>query len=65
VRFVCNGDCPKHRFVRAGEGEPGVSYLCPSYLRFFTHIGPAMQRMAALLQAGRPAADIMRAPQAG
>jgi sulfatase maturation enzyme AslB (radical SAM superfamily) len=37
-----------------------VSYLCPSYLRFFTHIDPAMRRMAALLQAGRPAADIMR-----
>lgn len=65
VRFVCNGDCPKHRFVRAGEGEPGVSYLCPSYLRFFTHIGPAMQRMTALLQAGRPAADIMQGPRAG
>jgi uncharacterized protein len=65
VRFVCNGDCPKHRFVRAGEGEPGVSYLCPSYLRFFTHIGPAIQGMAALLQAGRPAADIMQGPRAG
>ena len=59
VRFACNGDCPKHRFVRAGAGEPGVSYLCPSYLRYFTHIGPAMQRMAALLQIGRPAADIL------
>jgi uncharacterized protein len=60
VRFACNGDCPKHRFVLTGEAEPGVSYLCPSYLRFFTHIDPAMRRMAALLQAGRPAADIMR-----
>ncbi len=59
VKFACNGDCPKHRFVRAGEGEPGVSYLCPSYLRFFTHIDPAMRRMAALVQSGRPAADIM------
>ncbi|HTX66932.1 MAG TPA: anaerobic sulfatase maturase [Opitutaceae bacterium] len=59
VRFACNGDCPKHRFVRAGDGEPGVSYLCPSYLRFFTHIDPAMRRMAALVQAGRPAAEIM------
>jgi uncharacterized protein len=60
VRFVCNGDCPKHRFVAAGAGEPGISYLCPSYLRFFTHIGPAMEQMAALLRAGRPAADIMQ-----
>lgn len=64
VRFACNGDCPKHRFVRTGEGEPGVSYLCPSYLHYFTHIGPAMSQMAALLQAGRPAADIMGGPRA-
>jgi uncharacterized protein len=62
VRFVCNGDCPKHRFIRAGADEPGVSYLCPSYRRFFTHVGPAMRQMTALLQAGRPAADVMRAP---
>lgn len=59
VRFACNGDCPKHRFVSAGEGEPGVSYLCPAYRRFFTYIRPAMERMAALVRAGRPAAEIM------
>lgn len=60
VRFACNGDCPKHRFVRAGEGEPGVSYLCPAYRRFFAHVTPAMERMRALVRAGRPAAEIMR-----
>ena len=60
VRFICNGDCPKHRFVWAGEGEPGLSCLCPAYKRFFTHIGPAMETMVALLRAGRPPADIMR-----
>ena len=60
VKFVCHGDCPKHRFVAAGEGEPGVSYLCPGYQRFFAHIAPAMERMAALVHAGRPAAAIMR-----
>ncbi|MDO8541382.1 MAG: anaerobic sulfatase maturase [Opitutaceae bacterium] len=60
VRFACHGDCPKHRFIAANEGEPGVSYLCPAYRRFFTHIDPAMRRMAALVRAGRPAADIMR-----
>jgi len=60
VKFACNGDCPKHRFIAAGEGEPGVSYLCPGYLKFFTHIGPEMERMAVLVQAGRPAAEIMR-----
>lgn len=60
VRFACHGDCPKHRFVTAAPGEPGVSYLCPAYRRFFTHIAPVMERMAALVRAGRPAADVMR-----
>lgn len=60
VRFACNGDCPKHRFVAAGPDEPGISYLCPSYQRFFTHIKPTMQRMVALLQAGRAPAEVMR-----
>ena len=60
VRFACHGDCPKHRFVAASEGEPGISYLCPAYRRFFTHIAPAMERIAALVRAGRPAAEVMR-----
>ena len=62
VRFVCNGDCPKHRFVATGDGEPGLSYLCPSYLKFFKHIGPAMEQMADLLRAGRAPAEIMKKP---
>lgn len=60
VRFACNGDCPKHRFVAAGEGEPGVSYLCPGYRDFFTHIGPTMERMADLVRTGRPPTDLMQ-----
>lgn len=60
VRFACHGDCPKHRFVIAGPGEPGLSYLCPAYRRFFAHATPAMDRMAALVRAGRPAAEVMR-----
>jgi uncharacterized protein len=59
VKFACQGECPKHRFVLTGDGEPGLSYLCEGYRRFFTHIAPAMSRMAALVNAGRPAADLM------
>lgn len=62
VRFACNGDCPKHRFVRAGVGERPVSYLCGDYSRFFRHIDPAMREIVALLRAGRPASEIMRRP---
>ena len=60
VRFVCNGECPKHRFLTTPDGEPGLNYLCEGYKHFFTHIDPYMRFMAAELRAGRPAANVMR-----
>lgn len=60
VRFVCNGGCPKNRFVRTPAGEPGLNYLCEGYKAFFTHIDQPMRTMARELQQGRPAANIMR-----
>jgi len=59
VRFACHGECPKHRFLRTPDGEPGLNYFCRAYKRFFTHVDPSMRKMAALLQARRPAAEIM------
>lgn len=58
-RFACNGDCPKHRFAHAGDGEPGLSYLCPAYYRFFQHSAPAMKKMAGLYRQGRSPAEIL------
>ena len=60
VRHLCHGECPKHRFIRTPDGDPGLNYLCRAYKKFFNHSAPAMRRMAELLRAGRPAADIMR-----
>jgi len=60
VRFACNGECPKHRFLATPDGEPGLNYLCAGYKHFFHHIDPYMQFMAAELRAGRPPANIMR-----
>jgi uncharacterized protein len=59
VRFACNGECPKHRFIRAPDGEPGLNYLCPAYKRFFKHIDPYMRTMGELLRSGQTAAAIM------
>ena len=59
VRFACHGECPKHRFIRTPDGEPGLNYLCAAYKRFFTHIDPYMKEMSDLLRAGFPAAHIM------
>jgi uncharacterized protein len=59
VRFLCNGGCPKDRFARSRDGEPGHNYLCAGLELFFTHTGPAMQAMARLLQQGRAPSEIM------
>lgn len=32
---LCWGDCPKHRFARAPDGEPGLSHLCAGLKRFY------------------------------
>lgn len=60
VRFACNGECPKHRFLSTPDGEYGLNYLCAGYKHFFHHIDPYMQFMAAELRAGRAPANIMR-----
>jgi uncharacterized protein len=59
VHFVCHGECPKHRFLSAPNGEPGLNYLCEGYRHFFRHVAPYMRFMAAELRAERPAANIM------
>jgi uncharacterized protein len=59
VLFACNGECPRHRFMRALNGEDSLNYLCPSYKLFFEHIHPYMEFMAAELRAERPPANII------
>ena len=59
VRFACHGECPKHRFIRTPDGEPGLNYLCAAYKRFFNHVRPAMNTMGELLRRRQPPAAIM------
>jgi uncharacterized protein len=60
VRFVCNGGCPKNRFIETPDGEPGLNYLCEGYRAFFNHVRPAMEIMADELRHRRPPANVMR-----
>ncbi len=59
MRFACNGDCLKHRFMRSSSGEEGLSYLSPGLKMFFEHINHPMQAMASLLRQGRFAEEAM------
>ena len=59
VKFVCNGGCPKNRFISTPDGEPGLNYLCAGYRAFFNHVGPAMNFMARELAERRPPANVM------
>jgi len=59
VRFVCHGECPKHRFAMTPDGEPGLNYLCPGYRKFFNHIAPYMRFMANELRLQRAPANVM------
>jgi uncharacterized protein len=59
VRFACNGECPKHRFIRTPEGEWGLNYLCAGYKKYYAHVDPYMRAMANLLHAGRSPMEIM------
>ncbi len=59
IKFICNGECPKHRFDKTPDGEEGLNYLCIGYKKFFHHIDPYMRFMANELLQGRPPANVM------
>jgi uncharacterized protein len=59
VLHICNGECPKNRFLKTPEGEPGLNYLCQGYKAFFKHADQPMKIMADLIRKGRLAEDVM------
>ena len=54
VLAMCHGGCPKYRFIRTPEGEPGLNYLCAGLKRFFLHSRAPIERIAARQQAPTP-----------
>ena len=58
--FACNGECPKNRLLLTPDDEPGLNWLCDGLKYFFAHTDRRMKMMAALLQEGREAPDIMQ-----
>jgi uncharacterized protein len=48
VRDMCNGECPKNRFLFTPDGEPGLNWLCAGYKKFFNHCKPFVLQVAEL-----------------
>jgi uncharacterized protein len=59
VRMLCNGGCPKDRFVQSRDGEEGHNYLCHGLYFFFDHVRPTMNIMAELVRRNQPPARVM------
>ncbi|MFH1037311.1 MAG: anaerobic sulfatase-maturation protein [PVC group bacterium] len=57
--FACRGECPKHRFLKTPEGEPGLNYLCAGYRKYFRHIGPYLEAIGQTIRMGYPAQKVM------
>jgi uncharacterized protein len=53
VLTMCNGGCPKYRFIQTPDGEPGLNYLCAGLKRFFLH---SRAPIAAMISKQREAA---------
>lgn len=60
VRNNCHGGCPRNRFIKTPDDEPGLNYLCAGYKLFFNHVERPMGMMANVLRQGGAPAGIMQ-----
>ncbi|HDS08385.1 MAG TPA: anaerobic sulfatase maturase [Bacteroides sp.] len=54
VLDMCNGECPKNRFVKTPDGEEGHNYLCAGYRKFFNHCRPFVEEVSRVWKMRQP-----------
>ena len=47
---LCWGECPKNRFIRAPDGEPGLNYLCSGLKKFYGKVTDSRPELSRRLQ---------------
>lgn len=50
VRPLCNGGCPKQRFMLSSDGMPNKNYLCDGFSLHLQHVVPVMGYLIELMQ---------------
>jgi uncharacterized protein len=63
VLGMCNGGCPKDRFILAPDGERGLNYLCAGYKRFFTYCLPFVTELSAQWREQQSGGQKLPAPE--
>ncbi|GAM59619.1 arylsulfatase regulatory protein [Vibrio ishigakensis] len=48
-KFACHGECPKNRFIRTKDGEPGLNYLCAGWHKFYRHADRSIAHLLRLM----------------
>ena len=48
VLSLCNGGCPKDRFIKTPDGEAGLNYLCAGLKQYFSYTAPFLRRMGEM-----------------
>jgi uncharacterized protein len=48
VLSMCNGECPKNRFIKSPSGKEELNYLCEGYKKFFRYCTPFIDAISSV-----------------